>query len=97
MPSKPKVRRRSSKRGVKQVPELQIEQQVEDRNVFRNVYQLVESVDLTGYYGGDRLIKAAIKKFIPPGSAGFDLFLHSDAPPGTGLGSSSTVMVGTRS
>jgi D-glycero-alpha-D-manno-heptose-7-phosphate kinase len=45
------------------------------------------------YDGKLDLVKAAIKKFIPPGSNGFDLFLHSDAPPGTGLGSSSTVMV----
>lgn len=45
------------------------------------------------YDGKLDLVKAAIKKFVPPGSSGFDLFLHSDAPPGTGLGSSSTVMV----
>ena len=44
-------------------PELNIEQQAEDRNIFRNIYQLVETVDLTGYYGGDRLVKATIKKF----------------------------------
>jgi D-glycero-alpha-D-manno-heptose-7-phosphate kinase len=36
------------------------------------------------------LIKAAIRKL---GRGGFDLFLHSNAPPGSGLGSSSTVMV----
>ena len=45
-------------------PEINIEQQTEDRNIFRNIYQLVESVDLTGYYGGDRLVKAAIKKIL---------------------------------
>ncbi len=36
------------------------------------------------------LVKAAIRKL---GRGGFDLFLHSNAPPGSGLGSSSTVMV----
>jgi D-glycero-alpha-D-manno-heptose-7-phosphate kinase len=36
------------------------------------------------------LVKAAIHKL---GRGGFDLFLHSNAPPGSGLGSSSTVMV----
>jgi D-glycero-alpha-D-manno-heptose-7-phosphate kinase len=36
------------------------------------------------------LVKAAIKKL---GRGGFDLFLHSNAPPGSGLGSSSSVMV----
>jgi glucuronokinase len=45
-------------------PELVIEPQEIDKNRFRSVYHLVESVNLTGYYGADRLIKAAIKKFI---------------------------------
>jgi D-glycero-alpha-D-manno-heptose-7-phosphate kinase len=36
------------------------------------------------------LAKAAIRKL---GRGGFDIFLHSDAPPGSGLGSSSAVMV----
>lgn len=44
-------------------PELHIEQQIEDTNTYRNIYHLVESVQLTGYYGGARLLKAAIKKF----------------------------------
>lgn len=45
------------------------------------------------YDGKLDLIKAGIKKMVPPDSKGFDLMVHSDAPPGTGLGSSSTVMV----
>ena len=45
------------------------------------------------YDGKLDLVKAAIKKLEGQDSSGFDLFLHSDAPPGTGLGSSSTVMV----
>src|SRR6476646_4542770 len=36
------------------------------------------------------LVKAAILKL---GRGGFDLFLHSNAPPGSGLGSSSAIMV----
>lgn len=44
-------------------PELKIEEQKEDANTFRNIYHLVDTVNLTGYYGGTRLIKAAIKKF----------------------------------
>ncbi len=39
------------------------------------------------------LLKVAIRNLCSPSSPGFDLFLHSDAPPGSGLGSSSTVMV----
>jgi len=45
------------------------------------------------YDGKLDLIKAAIIKFEGIKSQGFDLFLHSDAPPGSGLGSSSTMMV----
>lgn len=44
-------------------PELHIEPQAEDINSYRNIYHLVESVQLTGYYGGARLLKAGIKKF----------------------------------
>ena len=43
------------------------------------------------YDGSLDLVKAAIK-VIKPGS-GFELFLHSDAPPGSGLGTSSTLTV----
>ncbi|MBA3866208.1 MAG: GHMP kinase [Solirubrobacterales bacterium] len=45
--------------------------------------------------GGDRLdlILAAIDKLASDSEQGFDLFLHSAAPPGSGLGSSSAVVV----
>jgi D-glycero-alpha-D-manno-heptose-7-phosphate kinase len=41
------------------------------------------------------LVKAAIRRLgqREAGDGGFDLFLHSNAPPGSGLGSSSTMMV----
>jgi D-glycero-alpha-D-manno-heptose-7-phosphate kinase len=44
---------------------------------------------------GDKLdlIKAAIQQLAADSPCGFDLFLHSAAPPGSGLGSSSAVMV----
>jgi D-glycero-alpha-D-manno-heptose-7-phosphate kinase len=45
------------------------------------------------YDGNLDLVKAAIQKAGPPGEQGFDMFLHCDVPPGSGLGSSSTVMV----
>ena len=86
-----------------ETPELQIEQQVEDRNVFRNVYQLVESVDLTGYYGGDRLIKAAIKKFcqycdeksIRLHGKNFTIRYRSSIPRQVGLAGSSAIITAT--
>jgi D-glycero-alpha-D-manno-heptose-7-phosphate kinase len=39
------------------------------------------------------LVKAAIKRFNATDGHGFDVFLHCDAPPGSGLGSSSALMV----
>jgi D-glycero-alpha-D-manno-heptose-7-phosphate kinase len=45
------------------------------------------------YDGKLDLVKAAILNLGGNHSEGFDLFLHSDAPPGSGLGSSSAMMV----
>ena len=39
------------------------------------------------------LVKGAIKRLEAQNGRGFDIFLHSDAPPGSGLGSSSALMV----
>ncbi len=39
------------------------------------------------------LAKAAIRRFAGSDAGGFDLLLHSNAPPGSGLGSSSAMMV----
>ncbi|MEO8246777.1 MAG: GHMP kinase [Chloroflexota bacterium] len=63
----------------------------------------IESLDYglrESYSASDRLVldgnldlvKAAIMK-MGDGETGFDLFLHSDAPPGSGLGSSSAMIV----
>jgi D-glycero-alpha-D-manno-heptose-7-phosphate kinase len=64
----------------------------------------VESVDfgVEVTYGADDpllfdgkldLVKAAIRKIGDGAGDGYDLFLHANAPPGSGLGSSSAVMV----
>lgn len=45
------------------------------------------------YNGKLDLVKAAIRKLKGDNSRGFNLFLHSEVPPGSGLGSSSTMMV----
>ena len=60
-----------------------------DFDTFLN-YKIDENII---YNGKLDLIKAAIIKFEGNKSKGFDLFLHSDAPPGSGLGSSSAMMV----
>lgn len=84
-------------------PELQIEQQREDKNIFRNIYQLVEAVDLTGYYGGDRLVKASIKKFcryceqrsIKLHGKNFTIRYRSSIPRQVGLAGSSAIITAT--
>ena len=51
-------------------------------------------VDETPMFDGKLdLVKAAIRELGDSSAPGYDLFLHSNAPPGSGLGSSSTVMV----
>lgn len=45
------------------------------------------------YDGKMDIAKAAIRNLGGQDSLGFDLFLHTDAPPGSGLGSSSSLMV----
>jgi D-glycero-alpha-D-manno-heptose-7-phosphate kinase len=49
-----------------------------------------DAADALAFDGRLDLVKAAIRKL---GRGGFDLFLHSHAPPGSGLGSSSSVVV----
>lgn len=39
------------------------------------------------------LAKAAIRRLAGPDSTGYDLYIHADAPPGSGLGSSSAMIV----
>jgi D-glycero-alpha-D-manno-heptose-7-phosphate kinase len=60
-------------------------------------YDVVAKYDLDeplAYDGKLDLVKAAIRRLNPEDNdQGLDVFLHSDAPPGSGLGSSSTVVV----
>ncbi len=51
------------------------------------------SRDHLTYDGQMDLAKAAIKRLAGGHDVGYDLFLHTDAPPGSGLGSSSAMMV----
>ena len=84
-------------------PELKIEPQEQDSNIYRNIYHLVDSVKLTGYYGGSRLIKAAIKKFcmyaeeqqIRLESKNFTVRYHSSIPRQVGLAGSSAIITAT--
>lgn len=46
-----------------ETPELEIMPQERDRSVFKSLKGLYEDVNMYGYYGGIRLLKAAIKQF----------------------------------
>lgn len=84
-------------------PEFRIEESGVDLNTFRNVYHMVDSVKLSGYYGGTRLIKAAIKKFveycesdnIPLCNKNFTVRYRSSIPRQVGLAGSSAIITAT--
>lgn len=84
-------------------PDLVIEEKAIDSNRFRNIYHLVDSVNLTGYYGGTRLIKAAIKKFceyceenkFKLSNKNFTLRYQSSIPRQVGLAGSSAIITAT--
>lgn len=86
-----------------ETPELVIEEQEVDRNNFRNIYQLLENVKQTGYYGGSRLVKAAIKKFaeycetnnIKLNNKNFTIRYQSSIPRQVGLAGSSAIVTAT--
>jgi len=84
-------------------PELRIEEMDVDLNTFRNIYHLIDSVKLTGYYGGIRLIKAAIKKFVEYcdsnnirlDNKNFTIRYRSSIPRQVGLAGSSAIVTAT--
>ena len=82
-------------------PELVIEEDEEDR--FRNLRHMTETINRTGYYGGKRLVKAAIKKFseycdqeglrLP--ARNFTLRFGTTIPRQVGLSGSSAIITAT--
>jgi glucuronokinase len=80
--------------------ELMIQSHRDDIPVYKNMQELVDKVDLYGYYGGVRLIQAAVKKFYEYClSHGFHLDkknctlrYSSDIPRQLGLGGSSAII-----
>jgi len=84
-------------------PELRIEMLHQDRNIYSNIYELVNGIKLHGYYGGDRLIKAAIKSFydfckqneIQLSNKNFSIRYNSSIPRQVGLAGSSAIITAT--
>ena len=80
--------------------DIQIETHEKDLNRYLSVRELVERINLYGYYGGVRLIKAAIKKFyeycmsqnIKLGDKNFTIRYDSTIPRQLGLGGSSAII-----
>src|SRR5439155_8089104 len=75
----------------------------EDRSRFSSVHDLVRDVQLHGYYGGIRLVKATVKKFVEYclrqghtlHERPFSLRYETRIPRGVGLSGSSAIIVAT--
>ena len=83
-------------------PRLTILPQRSDRLEFANFGELLEDVQLHGYYGGIRLIKAVIKRFGDycakigaPINRNFSIEYHTDIPIRVGLAGSSAIVTAT--
>ena len=84
-------------------PELEILHSAEDRSHFKSVGDLVDEVNLYGYYGGVRLVKAAIKKLAESFASNhvalprrnFTIRYRSNIPRLVGLGGSSAIVTAT--
>ncbi len=83
--------------------EIEILWSMEDKSRFRSVQDLVHDVRLHGYYGGVRLVKATIKRFVEYcGQQGltlhdrnFSIRYSSCIPRNVGLAGSSAIIVAT--
>ncbi len=81
-------------------PELEILPCQKDQSVFGSIHSLVNDVELHGYYGGIRLLKATIKKFydycrnkqIELHDSNFTIRYKSNIPHGVGLAGSSAII-----
>jgi len=82
-------------------PELEFRPAQQDSAVFGSLEELVASVRQTGYYGGMRLMKAAVKKFaeycqeqgINLPKQNFTIRYHTNIPRQVGLGGSSAIIM----
>lgn len=86
-----------------QTPELQIIDGDRDKNMFRNLNHMCEEINSTGYYGGTRLVKAAIKTFteycknsdIKLENKNFSIRYQTSIPRQVGMAGSSAIITAT--
>jgi glucuronokinase len=94
------IRNFSARVTLYESPELEIKLHKNDRLMFRSMHHLVEDIRFSGYYGGIRLIKAAIKKFyeycqqkqIKLDRKNFTILYDSNIPLRVGLAGSSGII-----
>lgn len=84
-------------------PTLEILQSEADHREYKSMNDLLREINLYGYYGGVRLIKAAIRRFAryaketgqPLHNRNFTISYHSDVPRLVGLSGSSAIVIAT--
>lgn len=89
--------------SLEEAQELEIKGDEQESNIYRDIHELVEEINLYGYYGGVRLIKASIKRFfeyclnrnIKLEAKNFTARYDSTIPRQVGLGGSSAIIVAT--
>jgi glucuronokinase len=94
------IRNFSARITLYESPELEIKLHTNDLLMFRSMRHLVEDIRFSGYYGGLRLIKAAIKKFyeychdrhILLEETNFTISYDSNVPLRVGLAGSSAII-----
>jgi glucuronokinase len=81
-------------------PELEILPSEKDQSRFSSIHDLVRDVEMHGYYGGIRLLKATVKRFydycqandIELNNSNFTIRYKSNIPHGVGLAGSSAII-----
>lgn len=97
------IRDFSAKVSLYENPEVEIVPSFQDRSSYSGVRELVEDVRNNGYYGGIRLMKAAIRKFveycdarsIPLHDKNFSIRYRSTIPRRVGMAGSSALVTAT--
>lgn len=86
---------------IREADDIRIEAAASDAPVYADAAEFLRRIDLYGYYGGARLVQAAMKVFfdhfarrnVTLPAAGFALSYDSDIPRQVGLGGSSAIIV----
>ena len=86
-----------------EAPELRVEPMEEDLSVYRSIHELADSLEANGYYGGERLVKAAIRTFyhyvrrnnLKLHNRNFAVRYRSSIPRQVGLAGSSAIVTAT--